>query len=702
MLVPWLAGAIVLAGVIAVPHPAAASTGSPGGVLLDAHGGLHAFGGLSLNTSHAASWSGDVARSLAVLPDGSGGWTLDEHGGTHAFGAAGALSGTPWWPGDEARALVVLPDGSSGYELDAWGGLHPFGGAPALHGAPYWPGRDIARGLDIHLDSGGTPDGGATLDGYGNLHVFGTYPYSLSGGNVHPGRLAFAALHDAGGHVYAVGRFGGVVEETAGAAMSPAWSGYKDFGADDLVRDVVLTSASGGGGAQPVSPMAAVAWQAAIGPRGGVTLDDLGGVHPFGGMSLDHTGATYWPHSDSARALAILPDGSGGWTLDAWGATHPFGAAPKLSGTPYWYGIDAARSLVVNPDGHSGYELDLWGGLHPFGGAPVLHGAPYWRGWDVARGLAIHYTPGGTPDGGWVLDGWGGVHTFGAAFALGSPQYWPGRSLYTHLHLTGGRPYVVGRFGTFADISGTNMQPWWSGYGDWGNNDVIRDVVLFGADDVGGAAQPQSSGAVQGWWAHIWVWSFRVSPVQQGLPLDCESAALEEATRAVGHDVSQYTIFGDLPNGDKGPATWSNGRIVSWGDPYTEFVGNVYGSEPRGTGYGVYDPPLVAVARRLGFTATGIEKGSANIVFTDLALGHPVLVITSDTFSPVPTYWWTATDGRSVPYSLYDHAVTVVAENGVAGTVTLNDVADGRMKTFTMGQFADFWQTYLDMAVVLQ
>lgn len=688
-----------------VARPVAAAVQSQGGVMLDRYGGLHTFGGLQLNTSNNATWpSWDIARSVALSPAGPGGWTLDGWGGVHPFGGAPSLTGMPYWLGwDIARALVVLPDGRSGYVLDGWGGVQPFGGAPSLSGAPYWAGRDVARGLDVHLDSNGNPDGGATLDATGRIFSFGTYPYALNSSAVYPNRSAFQALHDVGGHVYAVGRFGAVVEETSGIPMSPSWSGYTDFGQDDAVRDVVLVGAGGGSGPPPLSTMAQYAWRAELGPRGGVTLDGFGGLHPFGGLPLNTSGAPYWPNWDVARAVTIIPDASGGWVLDGWGGVHPFGAAPFLTGTPFWNGWDIARGLVVNPDGRSGYVLDGWGGLHPFGGAPTLAGTPWWPNLDVARGIAIHYSRGGTPDGGWVLDAWGGLHAFGAAAPLGGPQYWPFRNLYQHVHTTfGGHAYTIGRWGAFADVSGENMRPFWNGYSDWGGNDILRDVVIVGDDAIDSPAQPQSWMASTAWWNHVWVYAFNIAPVQQGLPLDCEAAALEEAMRAKGNDISQYTIFSAMPNGDRGPAMWSGGHIAEWGDPYTEFVGNVYGSESRGTGYGIYSPAIAAVARQFGFNAVGIEGGSAQQVFTALAMGHPVLVITSGTFTPVATNWWTAYDGRAIPYSLSDHAVTVVAEDGVAGTITLDDVRDGRMKTFSLAQFESFWTSYLDMAVVLQ
>ena len=78
-----------------------------------------------------------------------------------------------YWPGrDIARAIALRPDGASGWVLDGWGGLHPFGGAPAITNGPYWSGWDIARGLVL------TPEGngGWIVDGWGGIHAFGNAP----------------------------------------------------------------------------------------------------------------------------------------------------------------------------------------------------------------------------------------------------------------------------------------------------------------------------------------------------------------------------------------------------------------------------------------------------------------------------------------------------------------------------------------------
>ena len=75
---------------------------------------------------------------------------------------------------------------ASGYTMDGWGGIHNWGSAPAMTGMPYWNGWDIARGMAIHKNGSGQPDGGWTLDGWGGIHNWGLAP-ALSGAAYWPG-----------------------------------------------------------------------------------------------------------------------------------------------------------------------------------------------------------------------------------------------------------------------------------------------------------------------------------------------------------------------------------------------------------------------------------------------------------------------------------------------------------------------------------
>ncbi|MGI8847293.1 MAG: CAP domain-containing protein [Candidatus Dormibacteria bacterium] len=212
----------------------------------------------------------------------------------------------------------------------------------------------------------------------------------------------------------------------------------------------------------------------AAGPAGGVVLDGYGGVHPFGGASLNSSGAPYWPGWDIARSLAMKPDGGGGWELDGFGGVHAFGNARPVA-YPYWPYWDIARSLSMLPDGR-GYELDGFGGVHPLGGAPPLSGFPYWPNWDIARGLDIHVDRSGTPDGGWELDGFGQIHAFGNAPSLATSHYYPGFDVFRQLHVAVWGAYELARNG-IVEQTGQPAGINWAGYPSWGAWDIERDVV---------------------------------------------------------------------------------------------------------------------------------------------------------------------------------------------------------------------------------
>jgi uncharacterized protein YvpB len=686
-----------------------------GGAVLDGFGGVHPFGGLALDTTGAPYWAGwDIARSLVVRADGSGGWELDGFGGIHSFGAAPAITGPAYWQGwDIARALVVsstdangIADGRQGYVLDGWGGIHPFGGAPGIGAPPYTPGRDVARGLEIHRDLQGVPDGGWVLDAGGGIHAFGAAP--AVAGSPSPSAPVWQALHASAGVLYAVPRWG--VISALGAGLSPYWDGYADWGAWDILRDIVVVGAADPTVvAQPVSAAAAAAlawWSRA---HGGATLDGFGGVHPFGGLVLNTAGAAYWPGMDLARSLVLRDDGSGGWVLDAYGAIHAFGAAPPIASPVAWPGWDIARALVVTSrdangilDGRQGYVLDGFGGVHPFGGAPALPSSGlYWRGWDIARGLEIHDDASGRPDGGWILDGWGAVHAFGAAPPLTSPaDYLPGRDLALKLHLAAGTPYVVRRFGGIS--APASLAASWQGYADWGAWDILRDTVLLAPTDPDPAPQPVSLAAANAYRMQADNYRMWAPAVQQSHPLDCESAALTAALAARGVTVTQDWVLGQIGADARQPVTDAYGTILRWGDPNLSFVGDVDGSEPHDTGYGVYQAPIAAAARTAGRPAVGATGWDPWAVLDEVARGHPAVIWVDTTFEPVPMHTWVAWDGAVIPYAIGEHAVTIVGVDALAGTMTLLDVAEGVFRTFSIAQYIGFFASFGDMAVVVQ
>jgi uncharacterized protein YvpB len=188
--------------------------------------------------------------------------------------------------------------------------------------------------------------------------------------------------------------------------------------------------------------------------------------------------------------------------------------------------------------------------------------------------------------------------------------------------------------------------------------------------------------------------------MHQDMPLDCESAALAVALQTKGFNVSQTWVFDALPKQPQ-RAVVSRERPVTWGDPYEAFVGNVYGSETNYTGYGVYYPPIAAVAERAGATVDARTGWTTSEIEYELQLGRPVVVWTNFNFAYSGTSVWHAWDGRIVPYTTSEHAVTVVGFNSVAGTVSVIDVGVGLRRTLSTAEFTAAIATFGGMGVAV-
>lgn len=168
-----------------------------GYLVLDGWGGVHRFGSAAdLPRGSTGYWRGwDIARSVAIAPDGGGYAVLDGFGGVHEAGTVGAVRGLPYWRGwDIARSLVLSPSGGA-YVLDGWGAVHASRGAPALaRPRAYWPGRDVARDLELTV----TGRGSAILDYLGGVHTAGDAP-ALTGPPISAASRSWVGLALSGG-----------------------------------------------------------------------------------------------------------------------------------------------------------------------------------------------------------------------------------------------------------------------------------------------------------------------------------------------------------------------------------------------------------------------------------------------------------------------------------------------------------------------
>jgi uncharacterized protein YvpB len=192
--------------------------------------------------------------------------------------------------------------------------------------------------------------------------------------------------------------------------------------------------------------------------------------------------------------------------------------------------------------------------------------------------------------------------------------------------------------------------------------------------------------------------------------LDCEAAALAAAFVArkvavnTGTSDLQDWIFDQLPD-DHRNAIDTRGNIT-WGDPYNEFVGNVNGYEgfAPGDGYGVYFQPIANVVTHVGHTDVAKTGWTTASIEAELEAGNPVVVWIDfrslASGAGYSTSTWTAFDGRKIPYTLHEHAVTVLGTYP-GHSITLLDVYSGNQYTYSESQFTRMLSTFHGMGVAV-
>ena len=196
---------------------------------------------------------------------------------------------------------------------------------------------------------------------------------------------------------------------------------------------------------------------------------------------------------------------------------------------------------------------------------------------------------------------------------------------------------------------------------------------------------------------------------KQTMALDCETAALQMGLAALGHFYSQPALFAGENPDPRQPVMGANKKVIQWGNPYTNFVGNVNGSDLGPTGYGVYYPLILALAKSHGApSSTGGEGLTAAQVYAALAGGHPVLVWVETGWENARAagytgVWtsWPDTGSKPIRYSLIEHVVTL---SGVSATqVRVNDPwKSGSQYWFNKGAFEASWADFNNMAIILQ
>lgn len=180
--------------------------------------------------------------------------------------------------------------------------------------------------------------------------------------------------------------------------------------------------------------------------------------------------------------------------------------------------------------------------------------------------------------------------------------------------------------------------------------------------------------------------TIRLPIIKQALRNNCEAAALSTLLVARRIHVDQLTLQRQVARSgplDPQPRT---GAVPLWGDPERGFVGRPDGGGTAG-GYGVYQRPIRALARRHGAALTDLTGRSPSAVYQRLLGGRPVMAWVGLSTGPYKT--WRTPGGRTVTGNFGEHTVVITGIEG--DQLAVNDPLTGQRLTWTKAQFEQMW-----------
>jgi uncharacterized protein YvpB len=197
---------------------------------------------------------------------------------------------------------------------------------------------------------------------------------------------------------------------------------------------------------------------------------------------------------------------------------------------------------------------------------------------------------------------------------------------------------------------------------------LVRRVVAAAASGRGSISIPQAVSRVE----------LAAPLVRQRYRNGCEAAALSIALRvAAGQDRLQRALPQAAPL-----VARETSRGLVWGDPQLGFVGDV-----ESGGYGVYDRPLLAVARQRDRGAENLTGRPLATMLAALRDGHPIVAwVTLGASRPIA---WHTRSGAVVHADRAEHAITLTGWR--RHLIDYVDPWDGRLKTFAVADLALRW-----------
>jgi uncharacterized protein YvpB len=177
-------------------------------------------------------------------------------------------------------------------------------------------------------------------------------------------------------------------------------------------------------------------------------------------------------------------------------------------------------------------------------------------------------------------------------------------------------------------------------------------------------------------------------PVRQVLHNDCEATALSMILAAAGIHAGQLELQERLPrSGPLDPQPVTGSSLFRWGDPERGFVGRPAGGGTEG-GFGVYEPPVRALAARYGLHLADLHGRRLTAVRAAVLAGHPVLAWVG--LAAGPYLSWLTPSGREITVNLNEHAVTLVGAG--PGYVLVNNPLTGARERWSDELFSYRWK----------
>jgi uncharacterized protein YvpB len=176
-------------------------------------------------------------------------------------------------------------------------------------------------------------------------------------------------------------------------------------------------------------------------------------------------------------------------------------------------------------------------------------------------------------------------------------------------------------------------------------------------------------------------------PVRQVLHNNCEATALSMLLAAAGVHVGQLAVQARLPqSGPLDPKPVAGSSLFRWGDPERGFVGRPAGGGTEG-GFGVYEPPIRALAARYGVRLVDLHGRSVEAVRAAVLAGHPVLAWVG--LAAGPYLSWLTPSGRKITVNLDEHAIVLVGAG--PGYVLVNNPLTGERERWSETLFSYRW-----------